>query len=664
MKKFAILLSLLFIAAGIKSEGDFTGKEITTPSSPDSGYNKIYFKSDDKLYKLTSGGVESEVGSGSETDPVYSANTYATGMNQGVATSNSPTFANVTDSGLTITRIPFASTAGLLVDDSDLSFATDTLTLTKLKTANIFPPSDSTTAIRLFKANASTAVLTVDTSNTRLGIGVTPTVALDVVGAGKFSTTLSSGGAMDSDVIGGQFSIADAGYGASKTAFRFYDDYSYTPGNQSYLHTVLHSKFSLNTSNQHGGGIGVLSDLINAGTGARTSFTGFKSQMNMGGTSATIGDIYQFYASTKAGNQAVTEAYGLYIEAQKGTAVTSGYSIYAAGASDQAYFAHPLSATTLTASNGSVNGSSFLALRAANYNIIYAEPNAIVGANHNYRSKFGRADGDVPNAQVDVVATGVICSGTAPLCSSFSSEETCVWSGCSWSTEIDCTQFSTAETCLYGCSWDGGSPESCSENGYCDQWDQDPGTCVSQGCNSTQTQYFSCSDNGYCGQWNGYSISDCQSNSSSLCTMDNDYETCYAVTACSSLDASGCQGASTYCTYTPDLYDCYYGYCSGYDSGTCQSNYTYCNYSGGSPANCTGTGAGCVGGATACSSLSGEGCVSPCSSTPFPAVKSNNGYQSDCIVDADVPNSSFFCGSEHSDKGCWKDSGGSVHELY
>lgn len=37
--------------------------QISTPSNPASGYNKLYFKSDDKLYKLNSAGTEAEVGS-------------------------------------------------------------------------------------------------------------------------------------------------------------------------------------------------------------------------------------------------------------------------------------------------------------------------------------------------------------------------------------------------------------------------------------------------------------------------------------------------------------------------------------------------------------------------------------------------------------------------
>jgi len=42
--------------------GEAILKQISTPSNPSSGYNKLYFKSDEKLYKLTSAGTETEVG--------------------------------------------------------------------------------------------------------------------------------------------------------------------------------------------------------------------------------------------------------------------------------------------------------------------------------------------------------------------------------------------------------------------------------------------------------------------------------------------------------------------------------------------------------------------------------------------------------------------------
>ncbi len=50
----------------------------------------------------------------------------------GSTTPNTGAFTSVTDSGLTATRVPFAGTGGLLSDDLDMTFATDTLTVTKV----------------------------------------------------------------------------------------------------------------------------------------------------------------------------------------------------------------------------------------------------------------------------------------------------------------------------------------------------------------------------------------------------------------------------------------------------------------------------------------------------------------------------------------------------
>ncbi|MDO8264738.1 MAG: hypothetical protein Q7T21_16175, partial [Gallionella sp.] len=73
--------------------------------------------------------VTPTIGEATATSIAIGANTlttaewaYLDGQNQTVATTSSPTFANITDSGLTITRIPYASTAGLLVDDSLFTF--------------------------------------------------------------------------------------------------------------------------------------------------------------------------------------------------------------------------------------------------------------------------------------------------------------------------------------------------------------------------------------------------------------------------------------------------------------------------------------------------------------------------------------------------------------
>jgi hypothetical protein len=63
--------SNVLLLAGLSIETSFTAKQISTPSSPASTYNKLYFKSDNNLYKLTSSGIESQVG-------IFSGSTGAT----------------------------------------------------------------------------------------------------------------------------------------------------------------------------------------------------------------------------------------------------------------------------------------------------------------------------------------------------------------------------------------------------------------------------------------------------------------------------------------------------------------------------------------------------------------------------------------------------------
>lgn len=58
-------------------------------------------------------------------------------------------------------------------------------------TGKIYPASDSTTAIQLLKADGTTGVVTLDTTNSRLGINVTPTATLDLLNTD--STALING---------------------------------------------------------------------------------------------------------------------------------------------------------------------------------------------------------------------------------------------------------------------------------------------------------------------------------------------------------------------------------------------------------------------------------------------------------------------------------------
>src|ERR1035441_8406313 len=60
-------------------------------------------------------------------------------------------------------------------------------TTTRLSGGVFFPTTDSTTAIQLDKANGSTVVLNVDTTNGRVGIGTaSPTSTLTVSGLSTF----------------------------------------------------------------------------------------------------------------------------------------------------------------------------------------------------------------------------------------------------------------------------------------------------------------------------------------------------------------------------------------------------------------------------------------------------------------------------------------------
>lgn len=60
--------------------GEAIMQQISTPSNPSSGYNKLYFKSDGKLYKLTSAGVEEQVGAASSYTRTFTNSDLSTGV--------------------------------------------------------------------------------------------------------------------------------------------------------------------------------------------------------------------------------------------------------------------------------------------------------------------------------------------------------------------------------------------------------------------------------------------------------------------------------------------------------------------------------------------------------------------------------------------------------
>lgn len=87
--------------------------------------------------------------------------------------------------------------SGAIARATSPSFVTPNIgvaTATSLITASIYPPSDSTTALQIFKADGSTRVMAFDTTNARVGINKTPgAYDLDVNGAVNVGTTLTFG---------------------------------------------------------------------------------------------------------------------------------------------------------------------------------------------------------------------------------------------------------------------------------------------------------------------------------------------------------------------------------------------------------------------------------------------------------------------------------------
>ncbi|MCX6754147.1 MAG: hypothetical protein NTV03_03785, partial [Candidatus Nomurabacteria bacterium] len=153
----------------------------------DSAYNQAEFN----FYYAGDGSTGNQLRLGLNNLPsvITITGTGAIGLN-GATTYTTLSGGNITDSQLTAGRVTFAGTAGLLVDDADLTFATDTLSATKLlSSTSVSTPSlistGSITMTPLAGNNLNVALSTtgdfavntsdlyVDTSAHNVGIGTT-----------------------------------------------------------------------------------------------------------------------------------------------------------------------------------------------------------------------------------------------------------------------------------------------------------------------------------------------------------------------------------------------------------------------------------------------------------------------------------------------------------
>lgn len=111
-------------------DDEFRSKQVTTPSNPASNYNKLYFKSDNKLYKLTSAGVETEIGSGGGGGSTFLDDVFAVQDN----TDNTKQF-KIDASGTTGTSTTLLTSQ---TTDKTLTLPNATDTLVGKATADIF----------------------------------------------------------------------------------------------------------------------------------------------------------------------------------------------------------------------------------------------------------------------------------------------------------------------------------------------------------------------------------------------------------------------------------------------------------------------------------------------------------------------------------------------
>lgn len=105
--------------------------QVATPANPASGYNKLYFKNDDKIYKLNSAGVEAELGAGGTAAETFIIpGTLATG------TDLSKTWVLPFDCKLQ-SATPYVKTAGTTnATTFDINLAGSTIATTKLSIAS------------------------------------------------------------------------------------------------------------------------------------------------------------------------------------------------------------------------------------------------------------------------------------------------------------------------------------------------------------------------------------------------------------------------------------------------------------------------------------------------------------------------------------------------
>jgi hypothetical protein len=215
--------------------------------------------------------------------------------------------------------------------------------------------ADSTTAMQFFKADGTTAVATIDTTNSMLGVGVTPSAKIhslatteqlrlgyDANNYLKF-TTSSSGLTTITPVTNGAgntaaetaFSVTKTDVTATSSAVSISSTLNPTADLATYRLNGLYNTATKagNFKATAGQSIRALQNQVsNTGAGNVTGMAAFTNYVSQTGT-GTITNAYggYFIAPAASATNPITNYYHLYLESPIVTGITTPYSIYSVG---------------------------------------------------------------------------------------------------------------------------------------------------------------------------------------------------------------------------------------------------------------------------------------------------------------------------------------------
>lgn len=263
--------------------------------------------------------------------------------------------------GGSVGQVQIHGAGGVFVGDAGLTYdiATDVLTLAgRLVTPKWSPAADSTTAIQVTKADGTTAVMTVDTTNSRVGIGGTPTSKFHVAdtlsvnhgsayntfnqaltvsaaqtgaitGASATVTVTNTTGAI-ATVIGQGATATQLGAGTATNVYgaQYLAQISNNAGPTTNLYGFLARSTHFNTALALSHCIGAAIYARSNG-GAVTTLRALECQVeNFGAANITTAYGIWIRLPRKDDTGNFTNVYGLYVDDQTGGGSTTSYAIY------------------------------------------------------------------------------------------------------------------------------------------------------------------------------------------------------------------------------------------------------------------------------------------------------------------------------------------------